>query len=169
MKRTFLIAISVALCSVAFAQKIEYQEAATRNKEPLQDVYIRPMAAELKMLTTERKSYPVKQYHANYKLIDIISHPEMLESAKTLAIYDALMSEKEKADVIIGATYLVTHHIENGKISEYGIDVVVHGYPAKYVNWHLMGEKPTDKEWVPYVISSQSISHELGKEAVRGR
>lgn len=168
MKRTFLIAISVALCSVAFAQKIEYQAAQTRNKEPLSDVYVRPMAADLQMIKTTRQTYGPKLYHANWKLIDIASKSELLESAKSLAAYEAAKSEG--ADVIIGAIYLVTHHVDkSGKPTEYGVDVTVTGYPAKYVNWHLMGEKATDKDWVPYVISSQSVSHELSKEAVKDR
>ena len=29
-----------------------------------------------------------------------------------------------------------------------GLDVVVRGYPAKYVNFHNYGENPNDSKWI---------------------
>jgi hypothetical protein len=59
--------------------------------------------------------------------------------------------------VIVGATYLVTSHVENGKISEYGVDITVNGYPARYVNWHKLGDDPKDKVWFSSLINGQQV------------
>ena len=65
----------------------------------------------------------------------------MLENAKANAAYKAAMLEG--ADIILGATFYVTN---NKKLK--GLDVVVRGYPAKYVNFHNYGENPNDSKWI---------------------
>jgi hypothetical protein len=148
----------MALSTVSFAQKIQYQEAQTRVIEPMQDVFVRPMAADLEIIKKERQTYGPTTFLENVKLADILSSAsarEALEQAKILATYAA--AQKDNADVIVGATYLVTHHVENGKISEYGVDITVNGYPAKYVNWHKLGDDPKDKEWFTSLINGQQV------------
>ena len=173
MKKKLLLIFALACSTMGFAQKINYQEAQTRVIEPMQDVYVRPMAADLEIIKKERQTYGPATYLAGYRLAEILASPssrEALEQAKILATYAA--AQQEKADVIVGATYLVTHHVENGKISEYGVDIVVNGYPARYVNWHKLGDDPKDKEWFPNLISGQQVRSTLQKteaEAVKGK
>ena len=143
----------MAFSMVSFAQKFEYQEAQTRVIEPMQDVYVRPMVADLDIIKKERQTYGPTLFMANNKLIDILNDKDALEQAKILATYEA--AKRENADVIVGATYYVTHHMENGKVSEYGVEITVNGYPAKYINWHKMGDDPKDKDWVPNLIDGQ--------------
>lgn len=169
MKKSLLIVTALVFSAMGYAQKIEYQEAQTRVIEPIQDVYVRPMVADLEIIKEQRQTYGPTVYYANRKLIDL--NDDLLKQAKILATYDA--AKKENADVIVGATYYVTHHIENGKISEYGVDITVNGYPARYVNWHKMGEDAKDKEWVPYLIQGQTVrnkfNNEQKTEAVKGK
>jgi len=175
MKKTLLIVTSLVLSTLSFAQKVEYKEAQTRVIEPLQDVYVRPMVADLEILSENRKTYGPTLYFENYKLSDILTRldaAEVLEQAKIFATYQA--AKEENADVIVGATYMVTHHIDaSGKISENGVDITVNGYPARYVNWHKMGEVSTDKDWVPYLIQGQTarskFNNEQKTEAVKGK
>lgn len=169
MKKTLLIGIALISCITSFAQKVEYQEAQTRVIEPIQDVYVRPMVADLEIIKKDRQTYGPTVYYANRKLIDL--NDDLLKQAKILATYDA--AKKENADVIVGATYYVTHHMENGKLSEYGVDITVNGYPARYVNWHKMGEDISDRDWVPYLIQGQTVRNKLNDEqkteAVKGK
>lgn len=175
MKKTLLIGIAMAFSTMSFAQKIEYQEAQTRVIEPMQDVYVRPMVADLDIIKKTRQTYGPTLFMANYKLVDILQSENALEQAKILATYEA--AKQENADVIVGATYYVTHHVENGKVSEYGVEITVNGYPARYVNWHKMGEDANDKTWVPNLIEGQraralvnsSKAADQKTEAVKGR
>ena len=158
MKKKFLLIVALACSAAGFAQRISYQEAQTRVIEPMQDVFVRPMAADLEIIKKERQTYGPTLFLDGYKLADILSSAsarEALEQAKVLATYAA--AHKENADVIVGATYLVTSHVENGKISEYGVDITVNGYPARYVNWHKLGDDPKDKEWFTSLINGQQV------------
>jgi hypothetical protein len=158
MKKKLLLIVALACSAAGFAQRISYQEAQTRVIEPMQDVFVRPMAADLEIIKKERQTYGPTLFLDGYKLADILSSAsarEALEQAKVLATYAA--AHKENADVIVGATYLVTSHVENGKISEYGVDITVNGYPARYVNWHKLGDDPKDKEWFTSLINGQQV------------
>jgi hypothetical protein len=158
MKKKLLLIVALACSAAGFAQRISYQEAQTRVIEPMQDVFVRPMAADLEIIKKDRQTYGPTLFLDGYKLADILSSAsarEALEQAKVLATYAA--AHKENADVIVGATYLVTSHVENGKISEYGVDITVNGYPARYVNWHKLGDDPKDKEWFTSLINGQQV------------
>jgi hypothetical protein len=167
----------MALSAVSFAQRIEYQEAQTRVIEPMQDVYVRPLVADMKIIKKERQTYGPEVYFSHLKFADIINSgklDEILYQAKVLATYAA--AKKEGADVIVGATYFVEHNLdEKGKVSEYGVRITVNGYPAKYENWHMMGEKPEDEKWVTNLIDGQRArsfatdSNKQKTEAVKGR
>lgn len=158
MKKKLLLIVALACSAAGFAQRISYQEAQTRVIEPMQDVFVRPMAADLEIIKKDRQTYGPTTFLETVKLADILSSVsarDALEQAKILATYAA--AQKDNADVIVGATYLVTHHMENGKISEYGVDITVNGYPAKYVNWHKLGDDPKDKEWFTSLINGQQV------------
>lgn len=177
MKKTLLLCFAMALSAASFAQRIEYQEAQTRVIEPMQDVYVRPLVADMKILKTERQTYGPEVYLAHLKFADIMTSGRMddiLYQAKVLATYAA--AKKEGADLIVGATYFVEHNIDaTGRVSEYGVRITVNGYPAKYDNWHMMGEKPEDEKWVTRLVDGQrarSLATDTNKqktEAVKGR
>ena len=141
---------------IAHAQKMEYEQAQSRILEPLQEVMVRPMAAELKMLTTELKVYPASWQFKEKKLSDLTI--DDLQNAKANAAFHA--SVADGADIILAATYYVRNHIdEKGRPTDYGIDVIVRGYPAKYTNWHLLGDPKytTDDKWVDHLIDAQRV------------
>lgn len=164
MKRTFLILFATAMCALSYAQKGEYEEAQTHVIDPVMDAFIRPMAAELKMLSTELKVYPASWQIKDKKLGDMTVGD--IEVAKANASFSAAISDG--ADVIIGATYYVRNHIEKGKATDYGVDVIVRGYPAKYVNWHLLGDTNyKDESWIKNLIESQRARALKGDDAAK--
>lgn len=153
MKKTLLFGIAFAICASTYAQKVEYRQAQTRVIEPMQDVYIRPLVADLEIIKNTRQKYLPSSQFLNKKLVDLTFAD--IEDAKILATYQAAV--QEDADIIVGATYEVRNHIDDkGKPSEYGIDIIVSGYPAKYTNWHKMGENPSDEKWVKHLIDGQN-------------
>lgn len=152
MKRAFLLfSVLMAFATSGFSQKVEFRQAQTRVIEPMQDVFVRPLVADLQILKEERQTYPVSWQFQNKRISDITVAD--LQDAKILAAYQAAV--QEDADVIVGATFEVRNHEEKGKSSDLGIDIIVRGYPAKYINWHKMGEDSTDKDWVPMLIDGQ--------------
>lgn len=156
MKKLLFVCITVASSMVAHAQKLEYEQAQSRILEPLQEVMVRPMAAELKMLTTELKVYPASWQFKEKKLSDMTV--DDLKDAKANAAFHA--SVADGADIILAATYYVRNHIdEKGRAQDYGVDVIVRGYPAKYVNWHLFGDPKytADDKWVGPLIEAQRV------------
>ena len=155
MKKTITICCALLLSTFSFAQKsvLTFQQAQTRVIEPLQDVFVRPLVADLEIIKPERQEYPVSWEFSHKKLTEMTV--QELEDAKTLAAYKA--AALSDADVIVGATFQVRNHTENGKPTEYGVDVIVRGYPAKYTNWHNMGSKPEDEKWVTHLLKAQEV------------
>jgi hypothetical protein len=145
--------VALAFTTVCFGQKLTFQQAQTRVIEPLQDVFVRPLVADLEIIKSERMEYP-RSWEYNFKKLTEMTVEE-LEDAKTLAAYKA--AKLSDADVIVGATFQVSNHVENGKPTEYGVDVIVRGYPAKYTNWHNMGSKPEDEKWVTHLLRAQEV------------
>jgi len=146
------------LCvTVCWSQKVEFYQAQTRIIEPLQDVLVRPLVADLQLMKQTLVEYEPSWQFKTVKLEELTV--EDLADAKTNATF--LAASKEGADVIVAATYEVRNHreIKNGKevVSEYGVDIIVRGFPAKYVNWHKMGEQADDIKWAPMLIDSQSV------------
>ena len=156
MKKLLLIGIAVAMSSFCHAQKVEYEQAQARILEPLQEVLVRPMAAEMKMLSTELKVYSPSWQFKEKKLTDMTVAD--LDNAKANAVFHACIADG--ADIILAATYYIRNHIdEKGKASDYGVDVIVRGYPAKYEKWHLLGDPKytTDDKWVSPLIEAQRV------------
>ena len=158
--------MALAASVLAHAQKVEYEQAQSRILEPLQEVMVRPMAAELQMLSTELKVYPASWQFKEKRLTEMTV--EDLQNAKANAVFHA--SVADGADIILAATYYVRNHIdEKGKPTDFGIDVIVRGYPAKYVNWHLLGDPKytTDDKWVDYLINAQRVRALKGDSEAR--
>jgi len=156
VKKFLFVCIVSGVCLLGHAQKVEYEQAQSRILEPLQEVMVRPMAAELQMISTDLKVYPASWQFKEKKLTDLTI--DDLQNAKANAVFHAAVADG--ADIILAATYYVRNHIdEKGKPTDYGIDVIVRGYPAKYVNWHLLGDPKytTDDKWVDHLIDAQRV------------
>lgn len=159
MKRVFLMSVVAVLAVLCYGQsKVEYHEGQTRIVEPIQDVYVRPLVADLEIMKQTITTYFPTWEFKDKKLVDLTLLD--LENAKKNAAYTA--AARDGADVIVGATFEVRNHMEkdkNGKevSSEYGVDVIVRGYPAKYVNWHKLGEQQDDTKWIQQLFDGQRV------------
>ena len=168
MKKLLVLTLAVLACASMYAQKkIDFQQAQTRIIEPMQDVYVRPLAADLKIIKNERVKYPTKWLLQDKKMSDLTF--DDLKEARMLAAYYATLGDD--ADVLVGATFEIRNHPD----SEFGVDVTVRGYPAIYTNWHKMGDDVEDAKWFPQLIEGQrtrivtSQADASKTEAVEGR
>ncbi|MBQ8457501.1 MAG: hypothetical protein IJ540_07860 [Prevotella sp.] len=156
MKKYLISFFALATSLASFSQKtLEFHEAQTRVIEPMQDVLVRPLVADLEIIKQERQTYPKSWQFREKKLAEMTRAD--LTDAKALAAYYAAQSHD--ADVILGATFEIINHVETKGnkqiVSEYGVDVIVRGYPAKYTNWHKFGKDPDDLKWAPSLIDAQ--------------
>ena len=137
--KKLLTATALALLAVAGASAQEFEHAQTRILEGSHEFFVRPVVAELQILSKECKEWPPYNTYPGVSLESISE--EMLANAKANATYKA--AKDAGADIIFGATYYVT----NDK-KQKGLNVVVRGYPAKYVKFHNFGDEPTDAKWI---------------------
>lgn len=152
IKYLFLLMGMLTMSSyTAHAQKVIIRQAQTRVIEPLQDVYVRPMVVDLNILKQEPIEF--RSWEFDYKKLTDMKVSE-IDDAKIHTAY--LAAFNEGADVIVGATFLIQNHRdEKGNETDMGIDVIIRGYPAKYVNWHKMGEDSNDYQWVNFLMEGQ--------------
>lgn len=136
--KLFIVSAFLSLTMSVSAQ-VEYEHAQTRIQEGMSEFFVRPMVAELQMLKSECQEWPAFNVFPGLALSDI--NAIMLENAKANAAYKAAMLAG--ADIILGATFYVTNNKK-----QKGLDVVVRGYPAKYVKFHNYGENPDDSKWI---------------------
>lgn len=135
-----LVACGFSLPSMA---QTEFEHAQTRVQEAMSEFFVRPMVAELQMIKNECQEYGPFTIYPGSSINDISM--DMLSNAKANAAYKA--SRVADADIILGATFYVT----NGKTKSKGLDVIVRGYPAKYVNFHNFGDAvkgKDDAKWI---------------------
>lgn len=165
MKKFLFLSMAIAFTGVGRAQKtIEFHMEQARAIEPIQQILVRPLVADLKILKTEMQTYPVS-WQLQTKKIGEITEIEY-ENAIKSAIHKAALSDG--ADLLVASTYEVRNHVERDKkgepiMSEMGIDIIVSGYPAKYENWRKFGESKngidgkTDEEWASVLIDAQRV------------
>ncbi len=139
MRKLFLTAAMMCGVSVSALAQTEFEHAQTRVQEGMSEFFVRPIVAELKMISNERQVYGPFNIYTGMSLNEITS--AMLQDAKTNAAYKA--SQIAGADIILGATFYVVNNKKNK-----GLDVTVNGYPAKYVDFHSYGDKQSDEKWV---------------------
>lgn len=150
MKRTFLIATIACGMSLSAMAQTEYEHSQARIQEATSDFFVRPMVAELKMLKEECQEYGPFNIYPGVPFSDItINH---VTDAKANAAYKAAMMAG--ADIILGATF----NVVNGKGKTKGLDVIVRGYPAKYVNFHNFGDATKGKDddkWIKILLENE--------------
>lgn len=148
-KRLFFI-LALLLVSApftCFAQRIEYEESQSRILEPLQDVYIRPLVADMQLLKNSRQTYGPFLFNKGVDISKITI--ENVDNAKKNAAYNA--AQIDDADLIVGAVFRVTSAEKGG-----GIYVEVSGFPVKYTNWHLLGENGDDDyKWLQSMTNAE--------------
>lgn len=158
MKRELMFIIALVASSVAFGQKsTEFHLEQSRTIEPIHQVLVRPLVADLKILKTEMVTYPVSWQLQTKKITDISEID--LDNAIKSALHKAALSDG--ADILVASTYEVRNHIEKDKkgnslMTEMGIDIIVSGYPAKYENWRKFNEKE-DLQWATVLIDAQRV------------
>jgi len=143
MKNLILAFLATLIFSASgYAQKnVRYNQSQSRLIEPLQDVYVRPLVADLEIIKSERQQYgPFQEF--DFKDISQMTIAD-IEDAKKNAVYKAALIDN--ADVIVGVTFQIKESTK-GK----GVDVTLRGYPAKYTNWRKVGSDPkiNDYEWL---------------------
>lgn len=126
----------------------DYEHSQTRILEGVHEFFIRPVVAELQILSEKRiQKGPYNLFPG--KSLDEISEA-MLQNAKANAAYKA--AQEFDADIILGTTFYVT----NNKKKK-GLDVIVCGYPAKYIKFHNYGDPKysEDSKWIDPLLTGQ--------------
>lgn len=158
MKKFYLIILLAVVSMGATAQKVmEFHLEQARAIEPIQQVLVRPLVADMKILRKEIVTYPASWQLQGRKIDDIKEYE--LDNAIKSALHQAALSDG--ADLLVASTYEVRNHMEydkkgNGIISEWGIDIIVRGYPAKYENFREFNAS-TDLDWAKVLISAQGV------------
>lgn len=139
MKIKFCAIIAFLCMALTVSAQVEYEHAQTRIQEGMSEFFVRPMVAELEMIKSECQEWPPFNVFPGLSLSEI--NAVMLENAKANAAYKA--AKLVGADIILGATFYVTN---NKKLK--GLDIIVRGYPAKYINFHNYGDDSNDSKWI---------------------
>lgn len=141
-KKLLTISVLIGLSAPVWAQT-DFEHSQTRIQEAMSEFFVRPMVAELKMINEECQEYgPFNVYQG--VSVESMNNDD-LTNAKSNAAYRA--AKIAGADIILGATF----HVTNNKTKNKGLDVIVKGYPAKYVNFHSYGDPQKGKDddkWV---------------------
>jgi len=147
MKKLIIACLFACGLTVPAMAQTEFEHAQTRVQEAMSEFFVRPMVAELQMIKNVCQEYGPFTIYPGTSLGDI--SVDMLSNAKANAAYKA--SRVADADIILGATFYVT----NGKTKNKGLDVIVRGYPAKYVNFHSFGDVVKGKDDSKWIVPLQ--------------
>ncbi len=164
LKNVFKYAISCIVLTVVFASnamgQTQFEQSQSRIIEPKQDVFIKPLVAEIQILNDQvRQDYGPYEYPI--KSVESLTF-EQLENIKARALYRA--AKEAQADIIVAATF-------NARSDEKGQHVIVElsGFPGKYVNFRTASKEDGDYEWLwittanPYMNSYINRINETSK------
>lgn len=156
MRKFYLTLLMVLVALSASAQKyVDIHTVQSRAMEPMQQVLVKPLVADLKIIKNEKVTFPPSWQFKGIKCIDIYKEEKAIENAIKTAIHEA--AQREDADMIVGMNYEVRSHTENGVVNyENGIDIIISGYPAKFTNWRTFNEKE-DIGWATILIDAQRV------------
>lgn len=158
MKKLLFVSLFVlSSAGLTFAQTT-YEESQARIIEPLQDVYVRPLVADLVLVKEGRQHYGPFEFYKGTEITKMTY--QMIDQAKINSVFKA--GKIDQADVIVGATFNIRNAPKGG-----GILVELYGYPAKYTNFRKVGEEQDDYKWIPRLLESSDLrTSEEKKEAV---
>lgn len=155
MKAKFLmvaalaVAVMTSSCSI-MRSSLEQRETDVRAYEPVNYVpFTQPLAAEIKVLSEDRIS-DTWSFSSQTKKGAKASRKYSKNQSQDLKVEAlAKSAKKHNADIIVAATfeYKRVVKVSDDKSSEQ-IEIVVTGYPAKFVNWRNIESKSSDYEWV---------------------
>lgn len=154
LKRLFSFAI-ILICFVATAMgQTKFEQSQARIIEPKQDVFIKPLVAEIQILNSQtRQDFGPYEYEVSS--IDNLSY-EQLDNFKTRSLYKA--AREADADIIVAATF-------NARSDEKGKKVIIEvsGFPGKYVNFRTAKKEDGDYEWITTVYPYNDRVNSTGK------
>ena len=154
MKKVLLIAtlFSIFGISHAMGQKVvEYRESQARLAEPTMGVYIKPLVAELEIDKTKGKIKDT--WFFSMREVEALSRD--VANLRARALFKSTI--EHDADVIVAASFDIA-----SREDQTGYDVMVIGYPAKYVRWRT-ADTDTDIQW----IQNEKLSPQGTKQATQ--
>ena len=152
----YVAAVAILACAgvgQAWGQT-QFEQSQSRVIEPKQDVYIKPLVAEIEILEGQvRQDYGPYQYEI--KSVETLTY-DQLENFKARALYRA--AREADADIIVAATF-------NARSDEKGkyIIVEVSGFPGKYVNFRTAKKEDGYYEWITTVYPYMDRINPTGK------
>lgn len=143
MKKSLLIIIATAMCTLSYAQKTvikteSFSDTQARMVEVTAKSYVRPLIVDLVVAKGQSSKLFNHDYTRDEVEVAMGGSPDNLRSR---AIYDA--ASEWKCDAIVAATFKIELS-EDGKFYK----VEMKGFPANFDpnSWHPMDEK--DYEWM---------------------
>ena len=148
---------SLPQVSNAQSSKGEYRQSQSRMLEPLQQVFVRPLVVDLKVIKDERQTFNCPYPEADVTKMTVTD----IANLKVNALY--LMAQEHEADVIVAPTFDI-------RTVKKGIEITVKGYPARYENWKVASEEK-DYQWIEDVygmkIRVQDQTQSIGDNSVK--
>ena len=161
LKRLFsFVTLIVCFTTIAMGQTT-FEQSQSRIIEPKQDVFIKPLVAEIKIMNDEARQ-DFGPYEYEISSIDNLSY-EQLDNFKTRSLYKA--AREADADIIVAATF-------NARSDEKGKKVIIEvsGFPGKYVNFRTATEADGDYKWITTVYPYTDRVTDTGKtKALKGK
>ena len=152
------VAFALAFVGSAMGQT-QFEQAQSRLIEPKQDVFIKPLVAEIEIMEGQQRqdygpyTYPIKS-------VETLTFDE-LENIKARALHRA--TKEAKGDIIVAATFK-TYSDEKGK----NVIVEISGFPGKYVNFRTAKKEDGDYEWITTVYPYADRINATGKTKALG-
>lgn len=148
------VAVFVAAGVGQVMGQTKFEQSQSRIIEPKQDVFIKPLVAEIEIMDgQERQNYG--PYTFAIQSVETLTF-EQLENFKTNALYYA--ARDADADIIVAATF-------NSSSDEKGKHIIVNvsGFPGKYVRFRTASKEDGDYEWITTVYPYTDRINATGK------
>ena len=161
LKRLFSFATLIVCFTTIAMGQTTFEQSQSRIIEPKQDVFIKPLVAEIKIMNDEARQ-DFGPYEYEISSIDNLSY-EQLDNFKTRSLYKA--AREVDADIIVAATF-------NARSDEKGKKVIIEvsGFPGKYVNFRTATEADGDYKWITTVYPYTDRVTDTGKtKALKGK
>jgi len=161
LKRIFSFAVMIVCFTTISLGQTTFEQSQSRIIEPKQDVFIKPLVAEIEILNNQvRQDFGPYEYEISS--IDNLSF-EQLDNFKTRSLYKA--ARESKADIIVAATFNARSDAKGKKVI-----IEVSGFPGKYVNFRTAKESDGDYKWITTVYPYQDRITDTGKtKALKGK
>lgn len=145
-KLLLIMLLTIAGIGSGYAQtKVEVREAQARLIEPVQNVYIKPLTAELELIKGKGENGKDKIRDTwYYTMRDVDALSGNTENIRKDALFKSAI--KHSADVIVAAIFELKPSDPAIHKGQEGYEVTVYGYPAIYTNWKTAASE--DDQWI---------------------